>query len=29
MDDYRNYIVIGHKYNGLGESADTDSDRPS
>lgn len=25
MDDYKNYIVIGHKYNGLGESADPDS----
>lgn len=25
MDDYKNYIVIGYKYNGLGESADPDS----
>ena len=25
MDDYKNYIVIGNKYNGLGESADPDS----
>lgn len=25
MDDYKNYIVIGNEYNGLGESADPDS----
>ena len=25
MDDYKNYIVIGHKYNGLGESAEKGS----
>ena len=25
MDDYKNYIVVGYRYNGLGESADPDS----
>lgn len=25
MDNYKNYIVIGYRYNWLGESDDTDS----